>query len=168
MDSKPVDIEPPLGQFQHTVFSKEDVLKLVQDINERVKENGERRLSDRNLTSVFETFWPQLENQLGEIRKRKEAKIVVRPERQVLEEILEILRGQEKRSEEAVPFGLGGMLARETPSIQKIPVTGKDLYVRLISENYERAQREFEKQLKELQQELEKARQRDKKSKSGE
>ena len=97
LDISPADIEPPLGQFQHTVFAREDVLKLVRTINEAVKAAGDRFLSDENTLAVFNTFWPQLEGGLNRIKGFEEAKSTPRPERELLEEMLEILRNQEQR-----------------------------------------------------------------------
>ncbi len=99
LDIAPADIEPPLGQFQHTVFTKQEVLKLMQTINRLVEANGERSLSEENLGKVFETFWPQLEHELREITERKEGEVVRRSDRQLFEEILEILRAQEQRAQ---------------------------------------------------------------------
>ena len=94
--SSPTDIEPPLGEFQHTTFQKSEVLKLVRTINGIVEACGERSLTDGNLSAVFETFWPQLEAELKKIKESREAEPIQRPERELLEEMLEILRGQEQ------------------------------------------------------------------------
>jgi hypothetical protein len=98
LDITPTDVEPPLGDFQHTLFTKEDVLKLIQTINGIVKNSGERSLTDQILTKMFDTFWPQLETQLTEIKNHQEVTTVPRPERELLEEMLEILRSQEQRA----------------------------------------------------------------------
>jgi hypothetical protein len=97
LDVAPADVEPPLGQFQHTLFTKDDVMKLVQTINDAVKNCEERSLTDQNLVAVFDMFWPQLETQLNEIKDQPEEKPAPRPERELLEEVLEILRSQEQR-----------------------------------------------------------------------
>lgn len=94
--SSATDIEPPLGQFQHTTFQKSDVLKLVRTINDILETCGERSLPDGILSMVFETFWPQLEGQLKEIKESQEDEPIQRAERELLEEMLEILRGQEQ------------------------------------------------------------------------
>jgi hypothetical protein len=57
LDLTPADVEPPLAQFQHTVFKKEEVLKLMQTINQLVGANGERALTEQQLGKVFEKFW---------------------------------------------------------------------------------------------------------------
>jgi len=93
LDVGPADIEPPLGDFQHTAAEKEDVLRLVTTINARVKEASERSLPEGVLRKTFETFWPDLDKQLAAIRAQ--TPISPRPERsdrEMLEEILEIVR----------------------------------------------------------------------------
>ncbi|MEQ1883297.1 MAG: hypothetical protein ABL878_20275 [Burkholderiales bacterium] len=97
LDVAPADIEPPLGQFQHTVFAKDDVRQLVESINKATYSSAERALPEQTLSSVFEKFWPDLETALKKIAALKEEKPVQRPERELLEEVLEILRSQEQR-----------------------------------------------------------------------
>ena len=99
LDVTPADVEPPLGQFQHTVFTRDDVLKLVQTINKAVKASEGRFLTDQNLLAVFDTFWPQLETRLNQIKNQAEARTAPRPDRELIEEVLEILRGQEQRAQ---------------------------------------------------------------------
>jgi TIR domain-containing protein len=98
LDVTPADVEPPLSQFQHTLFTREDVLKLVRTINDAVKKSGDRSLTDQVLTKMFDTFWLQLESQFVEIKNRQEARTTSRPERELLEEMLEILRSQDQRA----------------------------------------------------------------------
>jgi hypothetical protein len=133
------DVEPPLGQFQHTLFTREDVFKLVQTINEVVKTSGERSLNDKNLLAVFETFWPQLETLLTQIRNQKEAKPAPRQERDLLEEMLEILRNQEQRvrkeleekeSARQVAQYLGYMTSDTAPTSNR----GLDLFQQFVKE----------------------------------
>jgi hypothetical protein len=66
-------------------------------INEAVKKSGDRFLTDKILTKMFATFWPQLETHLTEIKNQQEVRTAPRPERELLEEMLEILRSQEQR-----------------------------------------------------------------------
>jgi hypothetical protein len=46
---------------------------------------------------MFDAFWPQLEAQLTDIKNRPKPKTHPRPQRELLEEMLEILRSQEQR-----------------------------------------------------------------------
>jgi hypothetical protein len=101
LDIAPADIEPPLGQFQHTIFNKDDVRQLVETINKAIHANGERSLNEQAFAAVFEKFWPDLESQLLAISKEHEEKPNLRPDRALLEEVLELQRSQERRREEA-------------------------------------------------------------------
>jgi len=103
LDIGAADVEPPLGQFQHTTFEKEQVFKLMQTINRCVEANAERGLTEANLETMFETFWPRLESDLREAMTREEGEVVRRADRQLLEEVLEILRGQEQRAQKKPP-----------------------------------------------------------------
>jgi TIR domain len=118
------DIEPPLGQFQHTLFAKPDIFKLVQTINRFVQESGERALSEQTLGAVFEKFWPELEQGLKKIAEQEEEKPIQRPERALLEEILAILRDQEQRRRQAAKAQLDEKIrrsARQLVSRSSIP-----------------------------------------------
>lgn len=94
-DLKQTDIEPPLALYQHTIFEKEDVRKLLHTINNKAKELEESKIPNDKLDKIFERYWPDLEKELKkivEIHVEKEKPI--RSEREILEEILEILRTQ--------------------------------------------------------------------------
>jgi len=94
---KPSDIEQPLAQFQHTQFEKEDVRKLIHTINQSLEKTNERPLSEKTINEVFDTFWPKIEEKLEKIvKKLPETEQEVRTEREILEEILESVRRQER------------------------------------------------------------------------
>lgn len=94
----PAEVEPPLSQFQHTAFEKEDVLRLVRTVNTAVARIGERALADTVLTEVFETFWPQLEQRLRVIASEQQAEAPPkRAEADILDEILTTVRSMERR-----------------------------------------------------------------------
>lgn len=91
-DIKDTDVVGPLSSFQNTKFNKKDVLKLMEDINETLQEN---KISQDVLKRVFEKMWPDLESELSlitagstELSKVEE----VRPDRELIEESLMILR----------------------------------------------------------------------------
>ncbi|MGI8638285.1 MAG: hypothetical protein ACR2KZ_23070 [Segetibacter sp.] len=93
LDINPAEIKPPLGQFQHTQFNKEYIKKLLHTINEKITRLGEKTISAKDLDEVFELFFPKLEVNLSSIKNQKiEAGIVKRTEREILEEILDIVR----------------------------------------------------------------------------
>ncbi|MGD2250327.1 MAG: hypothetical protein PVF58_18160 [Candidatus Methanofastidiosia archaeon] len=93
LDIKPTDIKPPLAQFQHTQFKKEDVWKLILTMNESVKKAGEASPSKEVLKVIFDKFWSDLEQNIGKIAKQQpERTEPMRSEREILEEILEHVR----------------------------------------------------------------------------
>jgi len=93
LDVQPSDVEQPLGQFQHTLFDKEDIWKLVQDINQKLLEVGEKQVSERNLKSVFDRFYPDLEKELKHIASTEaQKKSARRSDHELLEEVLQTVR----------------------------------------------------------------------------
>jgi len=92
LDVKPTDVEEPLALFQHTSFRKADVQKLLKTINDAVRESSEHALPERTLDDLFETFWPELEKTLKEIGTRQKVSSKLRSDREILEEILGIVR----------------------------------------------------------------------------
>jgi hypothetical protein len=101
LDLKPTDIEEPLASFQHTIFEKDDIRKLIDTINKAVENSGERSLSENHLNIIFETFWPELKEELKNIvEKEAEVDQPIREEREILEEILAIVRALEKEQRE--------------------------------------------------------------------
>lgn len=97
LDINPADIKPPLGQFQHTLFIKEDVKKLMLTINAKIGVQNEKTLPDKDLEEVFEIFWPRLEEKLNTVKK--ESSDIVkksRTDREILEEILQLVRANYK------------------------------------------------------------------------
>jgi len=94
----PSDVQQPLGQFQHTAFEKSDIRRLVSTINNLIKNCGEKPLHEKMLDDVFEVYWPSLNDALAKIAKTEtHTEKKDRPERELLEEILELLRTQERR-----------------------------------------------------------------------
>jgi len=95
---KPSDVEEPLSQFQHTETDKEDIRRLLQTINQAVRANGEKGLSEAVLSEVFENNWPRIAERFENIRASAPTTTDdSRPDRQLFEEMLEILRDQERR-----------------------------------------------------------------------
>lgn len=94
------DVAQPLAQFQHTLTEKEDVYRLVESINKHL----DKPLSDISLRKTFEIWWSELEGsfkraeEVGNQKNEKENQNAenIRTEREILNEILEILRGQQR------------------------------------------------------------------------
>ncbi len=90
------DVKDPLAQFNHTVPTKDGVYQLVRTINNSLESNG---LKESILSNVFETYWPQFDKDFKEIIKntKDEDVIVERPQEDILIEILQSVRGLDRR-----------------------------------------------------------------------
>jgi len=91
------DVKGPLTSFQATKFVREDFKRLVSTINNTA---GDAKLETSVLDGVFDMWWPRLEGQVAEILKTddKGTKRERRPERDILEEILELTRMNAERA----------------------------------------------------------------------
>lgn len=89
-------VKAPFSQFQLTTLSKPDFLKLILSINHALKEKS---LSDDKLRRGFEMWWPQFEKKaniaLAGIPKSHAPK-VERGDREILEEILSLVRSLQR------------------------------------------------------------------------
>lgn len=88
---RPTDLTGPLQQFQVTIFSEGDMLKLMKDINAKL---GEQRIAENRLEKQFSMYWPELQKNIDSIlsSQKKTPKKPTRSERDLLEEILTIVR----------------------------------------------------------------------------
>lgn len=89
---EPTDIQGPLIQFQAAKFSKSEIKKVVKMINAELTDAS---LASDVLDSVFEMWWPKLNEKIeAELSKAvlPKASGEIRPERDILEEILTLTR----------------------------------------------------------------------------
>jgi len=105
-DIEPTDLQGPLAQFQATRFVKADIRKLFNTINALAAEN---KLDDAVADTVFEKWWPDLEISIGNILEghtaNKDAK-KIRSDRELIEEILLLIRASEKDKAPSSPLPL--------------------------------------------------------------
>lgn len=103
------DLTGPLTSFQATRFDKTDFKKLLQTINNT---GGESKLESAVLNDVFEMWWPKLEEKLNQIIENHSDTSTEnqRPERDILEEILELTRINSKNDSRM----RAGMVSRKT------------------------------------------------------
>ena len=85
---KSTDVEYPLAQFQGVDADKEGTLKLLESINAA---RGEPLAEDR-LKRLFERWWPDMEGRLGKIPATVASPEGRRNDRDLLEEILQMVR----------------------------------------------------------------------------
>lgn len=97
IDIKPAEVTGPLIQFNHTQPTKADMRLLVGSLNARL---GDTRLTDAVLNRSFENAWPKFEADFKRILEETEAATPIkdsRGEKEILGEILEVVRSFEKR-----------------------------------------------------------------------
>ncbi len=93
------EVQGPILQFQSTIYEKEDVLKLLHSIN---SSNDPKFLEEARLESTFDVWWPRLQTNLDLIESKIEDYTTYNSEtntvgaNEILEEILELLRNQQR------------------------------------------------------------------------
>jgi hypothetical protein len=97
VDLNPEDIRDPLAQFNHTRPIEGEMFKLVSSINRGLESKG---LKESILRSAFATYWPQFQTAFAKIITETEetaAPKIDRPQEEILSEILNAVRGIDKR-----------------------------------------------------------------------
>jgi hypothetical protein len=130
VDVAPTDVEYPLAQFQHTLAIREDTLELVLSINRIGMKYGASTLSAEDVREIFTQWWPKLEAKLKEIAEEPELEQapmpVARKERELLEELLELVRGLYRREEATQSLVTIAMLDREREALAQSAVMTLD------------------------------------------
>lgn len=87
-------IQGPLLQFQSTLIEENDVKKLLLSMDKACDEHS---LGESRVGEIFDVWWPHLKERLDELQRSKpKTKTPNRPSEDVLAEILELARGQQK------------------------------------------------------------------------
>ncbi|MEY3731208.1 MAG: hypothetical protein RLZZ57_1964 [Pseudomonadota bacterium] len=89
---KIADLDGPLSQFQSVNFSKDDIERVVTTMNDKL---ADARLDPAVLKTVFEKFWPDLEEKIEAViaaKRETKAPPKGRDDRELLEEMLGLLR----------------------------------------------------------------------------
>lgn len=95
LDISHADVPPPLSRFQHTLVEKDDFFRLVESINNNLPHAGDKALPPATLRTAFERTWPNLETEFEQaksIKGRARPRASQRPDRELLEEILGVVR----------------------------------------------------------------------------
>jgi len=94
IDIEPTDILGPLSIFQATKNNKEDIYRLLQTINQTIQKQEGKSVSNENLKSLFDVFYPKLEAEINAILQSNTLKKekVRRSDRELIEEAVQILR----------------------------------------------------------------------------
>lgn len=116
LDVEPTDVEPPLGDFQHTRAVKPDVFRLIQTINSALQVRGEKPLTEGVLERVFERNWPELESRLQSLRESQQKRPErARTDREVLDEILSLVRQRPSSPATLIDAALAERLFKDPP-----------------------------------------------------
>src|ERR1700761_2612276 len=105
---KNTDVKQPLSRFQATQNNKEDVFKLVSNINTKIQALGGLSLDINQLAEIYEIMWPILETKIKEIKVNSTNSTAtttitpIRTERDILEEILNIVREKDRERENSL------------------------------------------------------------------
>jgi len=100
----PADVQGPLREFTPTSANREDTWKLIQTVNAVLPEN---RLSDKRRDDAFELCWPKLEKDLSDIPLGQVKQKAPRDQRDMIEEILTLVRGLARAPNPMVDIILG-------------------------------------------------------------
>jgi hypothetical protein len=93
LDIAPEDLHGPLVQFQATKAEKEETRKLIHTINHA---QGNAALTEHTVNKAFDRWWPDLEKNLAIVPGPEEGGQPARPEREIMAEILELVRAQSR------------------------------------------------------------------------
>lgn len=93
---EPTDVSGPLAQLQLTKFNKDECFKLVKALNRAL---DSRALEPSVLTNVFDKWWPELDENVQAALQiaLPSPGTAKRPERELLEEVLERVRAIQMR-----------------------------------------------------------------------
>ena len=92
LELSPTEVRFPLAQFQGAKANESGTLFLVESINNA----QEHPLEGERLQRTFAKWWPDLESKLRSIPPPQAAAPPLRTERELLEEMLELIRKQQK------------------------------------------------------------------------
>ena len=92
---RPAQLNRPLSEFQATEANKEDVSRLIRDLNAAA---GDRQVEPDVVTRSFERAWPEFEDKLAKIPDAPVGEPHDEPhdQREMIEETLERVRAMEK------------------------------------------------------------------------
>jgi hypothetical protein len=106
---EPTDVREPLAQFQHTRATKDDLRKLISTINNAL---GDSKLPEAELSESFEIWWPKLEERIAKVDDETQNDQPIRGDRELLEEVLSILRTNQAEHDAQIKSEVRAEIAR--------------------------------------------------------
>ncbi|MGZ4897332.1 MAG: toll/interleukin-1 receptor domain-containing protein [Candidatus Angelobacter sp.] len=104
---EPSDVKQPLAQFQATRAVEGEVLKLLKTLNKAL---GDLALGDEHIKEAFDVWWPKLEAQLLKLPEDEAKAKTHRPDRELLEEILSLVRNQAREADIEKPHPMKSII----------------------------------------------------------
>lgn len=114
---EPSDVGGPLSQFQMARANRDETSRLLGTMNAAL---GEGARSGVELSEAFDMLWPTLEEKLKAIPATQEPQKPSRGDREILDEILELLRSQ-VRTEVSRPFRISNLRSTVKTGPKVIP-----------------------------------------------
>jgi hypothetical protein len=111
---KSSDLTGPLALFQDTKLAEDDLLQLVKTLNNAL---GKDALKESQVEKAFRSFWPGLKERLDNLPADKHAGRPQRPEREMIEEILDTVRSTSQQDTQLLNLLAEGM----TDLLEKMP-----------------------------------------------
>jgi hypothetical protein len=106
------ELTGPLAEFQASSADRDGTKRLLRTINSATGNSA--TLSERQLEDTFDVWWPKLESTLANVGNRPAAEPrQTRTERDMLKEVLDLLRGITRRQSTIDGQGAGPMLTGE-------------------------------------------------------
>lgn len=98
-DLTPAELHGPLTQFQAVELKRSSVQRFVKSLNRAL---GEHQLRDDQLDEAFDVWWPRLEARLTALEgpAEKPGKKPTRPLPEMVAELLDLARAQERRAQD--------------------------------------------------------------------
>lgn len=101
LDLEKSDLSGPLTQFQAEKADKDGIRKLAESLNKAASNS----ITPETLSTLFDALWPKLEEKIGEIPSSGSPPKKLRPQTEVLEELVAGVRSVEMRVRDALEEG---------------------------------------------------------------
>jgi hypothetical protein len=124
-DIEPADVREPLAQFQHTRATKDDLRKLIFTVNNAL---GDSKLPESELSESFGVWWPKFDERMSAIPSSAR-NAPIRQDREILEEILEVVRNQVRDNESFSMIETERAIHGQTLSPRTVRLIGQELGV---------------------------------------
>jgi hypothetical protein len=112
------DVGPPLSTFMMKRLDAGGILDTLQAINRSL--DAESRLEERALLDAFGAMWPRLKKSLQDLEHQDSAQPAPRDQRELLEEMLELLRSMRTASDGAYTVANVRVLIETLPRLIEI------------------------------------------------